>query len=74
MYSTGLICTIGIGIIFGISILTHNVADYAVFSFPTIPLIVLIISIFIVCLITPFTVFKASSKKSVTERIREIEQ
>ncbi|MGG7162795.1 FtsX-like permease family protein [Clostridium ihumii] len=69
-----LIYTIGIGIIFGVSVLTKNVADYAVFTFPTVQLVTLTIVIFIICLVTPVMVFKSSSKESVTERIREIEK
>lgn len=71
--TTLFILTIGVGIIYGIAELTKQIADYAVFVFPRVPLVVLIILIFLVCLITPSIVFKVSSKKSVTERIREIE-
>ena len=67
------ILTLGIGIIYGIGELTKNIADYAVFVFPTTSLVTLIIVIFAVCLITPAIVFKVSTKKSVTERLREIE-
>lgn len=67
------ICTIGVGIIYLVSIMSKSVANYAVFIFPTAQLITLIITIFAICLITPSIVFKVSSKKSVTERIREIE-
>ena len=67
------ILTLGIGIIYGIGELTKNIADYAVFVFPTTALVTLIIVIFAVCLITPAIVFKVSTKKSVTERLREIE-
>ncbi|MBS4804212.1 MAG: hypothetical protein KIC47_11330, partial [Clostridium sp.] len=72
--TTTFILTIGIAIIYGISVLTKQIADYAVFVFPTVPLILLIIFIFAVCLITPSIVFKESSKRSITERIREIEK
>lgn len=68
--TTIFILTLGVTIILGISKLSRQIADYAVFSFPTIPLVSIIIFIFIVCLITPSIVFKASVKKSVTERIR----
>lgn len=71
--TTALIYTVGIGVIFGVSTLARNIADYAVFSFPTVPLILLTIIIFIICLITPSVVFESCSKQSVTERIREIE-
>ena len=72
--TTLLICTLGTGIIFGISALAKNMADYAVFTFPAVPLIFLTIIIFIICFVTPSIVFKACSKQSVTERIREIEE
>ncbi len=72
--TTVLICTLGISIILGVSALTRKIADYAVFSFPTVQLIVLTTVIFIICLIAPIIVFKACSKQSVTERIRAIEE
>lgn len=71
--TTLFICTIGVAVIYGISQLSKQIADYAEFVFPIIPIVVLIGFIAIVCLITPVIVFKMSSKKSVTERIREIE-
>lgn len=72
--TTIFILTIGMAIIYGISELTKQIADYAVFVFKAEPLLLLIISIFAVCLITPSIVFKELSKRSVTERIREIEK
>ncbi|MBC5996742.1 ABC transporter permease [Romboutsia ilealis] len=73
LITTGFILTLGIGIIYGIGELSKNIADYAAFVFPTTALVVLIIVILTVCLITPAIVFKVSTKKSVTERLREIE-
>lgn len=67
------ILTIGLGVIYGVSILSKSIADYAIFTFPIIPLVILIIFIFLVCLITPSVVFKIGAKKTVTERLREIE-
>lgn len=74
LITTGFILTIGMAIIYVISELTKNIADYAQFTFPTLSLTFLIIIIFAVCLITPSLVFKVSSKQSITERIREIEK
>jgi putative ABC transport system permease protein len=71
--TTLFISTIGMAIIYGIAYLTKQIADYAEFLFPTITLIILIAFVFAVCLITPGVVFKQSSKSSVIERIREIE-
>lgn len=72
--TTLLISTLGVGIIYVISELTKKIADYAVFVFPTVPLLSMITLIFVVCLITPSLVYKFSSKRSVTERLREIEK
>lgn len=71
--TTVFISTIGMAIVYGVAILSKKIADYAVFVFPTVPLLILIINIFIVCLVTPSIVFKSSSKKNITERIREME-
>lgn len=73
LVTTGFILTLGIGIIYGIGELSKNIADYAAFVFPSTALVALIIVILAVCLITPAIVFKVSTKKSVTERLREIE-
>ena len=70
--TTVFISTIGMAIVYGVAILSKKIADYAVFVFPTDPLVILIISIFIVCSVTPSIVFKSSSKKNITERIREM--
>lgn len=74
LITIGFILTIGVGIIYGVAELTKNIADYAVFVFPTVPLIFLIIVILLICIITPSFVFKISTKQSVTERIREIDK
>lgn len=71
--TTLFIFTLGMGIIYGMAELTKQIADYAEFVFPTVSLLILVVFIFAVCLITPSVVFKTSSKKSVTERIRETE-
>ena len=58
LITIGFILTIGVGIIYGVAELTKNIADYAVFVFPTVPLIFLIIVILLICIITPSFVFK----------------
>lgn len=65
------VLTLGIVIIKLIAYLTKKIVDYAAFVFPTVPLILVVIAIFIICLVTPSIVFHISSKSSVTERIRE---
>lgn len=72
--TTLLTCTLGMGVVYFISQLTKNIADYAEFVFPGMELISLITLIFTVCLIAPVMAYKYSSKKTVTERLREIEK
>ncbi|CDM67569.1 hypothetical protein CM240_0402 [Clostridium bornimense] len=69
--TTLFISTIGMAIIYGVYKLTKEIADYAAFAFPIVPLALLLIFIFLVCLVTPTIVFKLLSKNSVTDRIRE---
>ncbi|WP_228109900.1 ABC transporter permease [Terrisporobacter petrolearius] len=71
--TTLITCTLGMEVVYLIAQLTKQIADYAEFVFPTIPLLSLITLIFAVCLIIPSIVYKYSSKASVTERLREIE-
>ena len=71
--TTLLISTLGVGIVYIIAELTKQMADYATFVFPTVPLLNMIVLIFALCLITPSLVYKYSTKRSVTERLREIE-
>ena len=68
--TTAITMTVGNLIIYFIGTSMKNVVDYAVFEYPLIQLIIVIILIFIVCLITPAVLFTISSKKTVTERLR----
>ncbi|UPA31211.1 ABC transporter permease [Terrisporobacter glycolicus] len=72
--TTFLVSTFGMAIIFEIAKSTKKIASYAKFVFPTLPFICLLAFIFVICLITPLVVYKYSSVKSVTERLREIEK
>ena len=69
--TTLFISTIGMAIIYEVYNLTKEIADYAAFAFPVVPLALLLIFIFLVCLVTPTIVFKLLSKNSVTDRLRE---
>lgn len=68
-----LVSTLGIKMVFIIGKMVKKIDRYSSFTFPTNDIIYLTILIFAVCLITPTIVYRYSSKKSVTERIREIE-
>ncbi|MCC3865916.1 ABC transporter permease [Terrisporobacter petrolearius] len=72
--TTFLVSTFGMAIIFEIAKTTKKIASYAKFVFPTLPVICLLVFIFVICLISPLVVYKYSSLKSITERLREIEK
>ncbi|MDO5011454.1 MAG: FtsX-like permease family protein [Intestinibacter bartlettii] len=74
LITLGMIGTLGMGIIYVIAELTQNLADYAQFVFPTNQLIFLVVVISAVCTITPRIVYKYSTKKSVIDRLREIDK
>ncbi|MGX4601262.1 ABC transporter permease [Faecalimicrobium sp. JNUCC 81] len=71
--TTLLVSTLGVKIVFIIGEMARKIDNYASFVLPVIPFISLTILILAVCLITPSIAYKYSSKKSVTERLRENE-
>jgi len=68
-----LVLTVGSGILFAESKVISTVVDYAVFRYPILPLTVLLVSICTLCLVIPFIIYKSSSKLTITERLRDIE-
>lgn len=70
---TVLISTVGIGIMYLISMLTKQIMDYAKFNFPLISLTIVIVLMFTICMVTPTIVYKINSKQSITERLRKTE-
>lgn len=68
-----LILTVGSGILYAESKVILSIADYAVFRYPLLQLMVLFVSIFILCLIVPLVIYKSSAKSTITERLRAIE-
>ena len=73
LITTGLIFTVGNGILLVVSNMVSSVADYAEFKYPAVPLAVLLVCIYCLCLFIPFVVYRYSSKATVTERLRSIE-
>ena len=71
--TTLILGTLGSLIIYLVGTASQRIYDYAGFEFPIIPMIMLTVLIFVVCLITPVIIFRISSKKSITERIRGTE-
>lgn len=71
--SSVLVLTLGNLITYGVFKLFQSQADYAVFIYPAVPMVIALVSIFAVCLIIPAAAFKSFSKESVTQRLRSME-
>ena len=71
--TTALILTVGNVFVYIVTRLMPAVADFAVFKYPLLPLILLLSCIFVICIAVPFTVYRLSSKATITERLRDIE-
>lgn len=71
--ATGLILTIGSAVMFAESKMITCIADYAIFKYPVLPLVILLACLYILSLIIPFIVYKSSAKLTITERLRDIE-
>lgn len=71
--TTVLVMLLGNGILLAEANMIPSVVDYAVFRYPVIPLTVLLGCIYILCLFIPFIVYRYSSRATITERLRDIE-
>lgn len=71
--SFGLVATLGVGINIWVFSLFKKQADYAIFTFPTIPLTLSFVIISAVCVFVPVIAYKSSSRDTVTERLRSVE-
>jgi putative ABC transport system permease protein len=58
-------------ITYSIFILFKKQADYAIYTFPTIQMIVSIVIVLLVCLLTPIIIYKSLVKDSIVERLRD---
>lgn len=65
-----LLMTVGNGIIYAIARLSQMIADYAVFHYPIVWMLILAVLIVIICMFVPSIVYHSLSKESVTERLR----
>lgn len=65
-----LLLTAGNGIIYLIANFARNIADYAVFHYPVVNMLLLSVIIMIICMFVPSLVYRSLSKESVTERLR----
>jgi putative ABC transport system permease protein len=73
LISCGLVATLGVAINICIFKLFKKQADYAIFTFPTIPLILSVVTIFAVCIFVPVAAYGSTAKDTVTDRLRSVE-
>ncbi|WP_242856199.1 ABC transporter permease [Ruminiclostridium josui] len=71
--SCGLVVTLGVAIDIWIFSLFKKQADYAIFTFPAIPLGLSVVIIFAVCILVPVAAYVTTTKDTVTERLRSVE-
>ncbi|WP_256761043.1 ABC transporter permease [Cohnella sp. WQ 127256] len=69
--STLLITTIGTLISYGAYYVFSQEADYAIYTFPTLPLLIALVLVFAACLSVPIIAYNRSKKMSIVERLRE---
>ncbi len=67
----GLILTVGLGILYGIGVLTEIIADYAIATLPFVEICVIFVLIIVMSLITTKVVYRGLSKKSIIERLNK---
>lgn len=71
--TTCIIMTVGNALLYLLSQSVTTIADYAVFQYPVMMTALLVQLLFIICLIVPRIVFRATSRESVTERLHQID-
>ncbi|GGD72387.1 FtsX-like permease family protein [Paenibacillus nasutitermitis] len=69
--STLLISSLGTLISYGAYHVFSQEADYAIYTFPTIPLLIAFVLVFASCLSVPIIAYNRSKKMSIVERLRE---
>ncbi len=70
-FVTLLILTAGNAVIFTMGNVSQKIADYAVFHYPCLLVLSIIIIISLICVSVPVVAYKSISKKSIVERLRE---
>ena len=68
-----LVCVVGGALIYILFSLLASQYDYIVFSFPYIPLLIMVCVMFSVCFSVPRLMYRFVNKMTIVERLREIE-
>lgn len=65
--------TLGSAVAYGIFILFKLQALYAVFSYPFIPMSIVVFIILVICIVTPNIAYNSISKITIVEQLKEVE-
>lgn len=68
-----LVSTLGNAITYGVFKLFQQQADYAIFTYPIIPVVITALAILTVSIVTPETAYRSVNKTTIVERLREAE-
>ncbi len=71
--TTLLVGTLGSAITYGIFVLFRQQADYAIFVFPYMQMLITAALVFIICTVAPETAYRSLRRSSIVERPRETE-
>ncbi|OUP85356.1 ABC transporter permease [Lachnoclostridium sp. An169] len=73
LITTGLILTLGNGFLLLVSRAVPGIADYAKFEYPVSLVVLLILSIFVICLSVPPLVYHCAARETIIERLHSFE-
>ncbi|MFX3632381.1 MAG: ABC transporter permease [Candidatus Pristimantibacillus sp.] len=71
--ASALVVSFGSLITYGLFTLFQIQANYAVFTYPVLPMSLALVFIFVICMVVPVLSYKSASQQSVTERLRSTE-
>lgn len=67
---SGLLVTLGSGVLYGIFTVVHSRLGYAKFFFPYLPMGMIVAAVFVTCICVPLALYKKIAKESIIERLR----
>jgi len=68
-----LVLFIGNLVTYGVFKLFQQSATYAVFTYPFVPVVLIVVLILSICVVTPLTAYRSVRKMTIVERLREAE-
>lgn len=68
-----LVASVGNAITYGLFKLFQQQADYAVFTYPTVPTLIAAAAILLVCVLTPESTYRIIDRTTIVERLKESE-